>query len=196
MIAALEGSEWSAARPGYTLPRERHGTHFTGGWVGPRAGLDRRKISSPPRFYPAPSSPRSVAIPTELPGPPAPHINAWHIPIAVYTDSTCRWWTVRLLETCRGFSWFQTFAVFWILYVFFWVFPRRLIVVCRLFRTPYLFHLHRLDMKYEVYFILLDMKYEVYFILHIQPTKMEQIEFSETSAYNNQTPGKYPKEYI
>ena len=46
-----------------------------------------------------------------------------------------------------------------------------------------LFHLHRLDMKYEV-------------TLHIQPMKMEQIECSETSAYNNQTPGKYPKEYI
>jgi len=26
--------------------------------------------------------------------------------------------------------------------------------------------------------------------------KMEQIECSETSAYNTQTPGKYPKEYI
>ena len=26
--------------------------------------------------------------------------------------------------------------------------------------------------------------------------KMEQIECSETSAYNNQTTGKYPKEYI
>ena len=26
--------------------------------------------------------------------------------------------------------------------------------------------------------------------------KMELIECSETSAYNNQTPGKYPKEYI
>jgi len=26
--------------------------------------------------------------------------------------------------------------------------------------------------------------------------KMEQIERYETSAYNNQTPGKYPKEYI
>jgi len=26
--------------------------------------------------------------------------------------------------------------------------------------------------------------------------KMEQIECSETSAYNNQTQGKYPKEYI
>ena len=48
------------------------------------------------------------------------------------------------------YSWFQTFAVFWILYVFFWVFPRRLIVVCRRFGTLYLFHLHRLDMKYFI----------------------------------------------
>ena len=30
----------------------------------------------------------------------------------------------------------------------------------------------------------------------IQPLKMEPIEGSETSAYNNQTPGKHPKEYI
>jgi len=29
-------------------PQERLGTHFTGGWVVPTAGLDRRKISSPP----------------------------------------------------------------------------------------------------------------------------------------------------
>ena len=37
-----------------------------------------------------------------------------------------------------------------------------------------------------------------YFIPHIQPLKMELIECSETSAYCNfnQTPGKYPKEYI
>jgi len=43
MIATLEVGEWSAACPGRTLPRERPGTHFTGGWVGPRAGLDGRK---------------------------------------------------------------------------------------------------------------------------------------------------------
>ena len=30
----------------------------------------------------------------------------------------------------------------------------------------------------------------------IQPLKMELIECSETSANHNQTPGKYPKEYI
>ena len=36
--------------------------------MGPRAGLDGRKISSPPGFDPGPSSPWSVAIPTELPG--------------------------------------------------------------------------------------------------------------------------------
>ena len=29
--------------------------------------------------------------------------------------------------------------------------------------------------------------------VHIQPLKMEQIKCSETSAFNNQTPGKYPK---
>ena len=38
--------------------------------MGPRAGLDGRKISSPPGFDPGPSSPgSSVAIPTDLPGP-------------------------------------------------------------------------------------------------------------------------------
>jgi len=57
MTAALEGDEWSAARPSCTLPRERSGTPFTGGWVGPRADLDRRKISSPPGFDPRLSSP-------------------------------------------------------------------------------------------------------------------------------------------
>jgi len=47
--------------------------------VGPTAGLDGRKISSPPGFDPGPSSTYSVAIPTELPGPPSgegPYLNA------------------------------------------------------------------------------------------------------------------------
>jgi hypothetical protein len=36
-----------------TLPRERAGTHFTGGWVGPRAGQDRwGKLCLPPGFDP------------------------------------------------------------------------------------------------------------------------------------------------
>ena len=37
--------------------------------MGPRAGVDGRKISSPPGLDPGPSNPKSVAIPTELPGP-------------------------------------------------------------------------------------------------------------------------------
>jgi len=36
--------------------RERPGTHCIGGWVGPRAGLDGLKISSPSGFDPGPSS--------------------------------------------------------------------------------------------------------------------------------------------
>jgi hypothetical protein len=44
------GGEWSASRPGRALPpgERTPGTHCTGGWVGPRAGLDtevRGKIS-------------------------------------------------------------------------------------------------------------------------------------------------------
>jgi hypothetical protein len=57
MTVALERGEWSAARPGHTYPRERPGTHFTGGWVGPRAGLDGQKVLPPPGFDPGPSSP-------------------------------------------------------------------------------------------------------------------------------------------
>jgi hypothetical protein len=33
---ALVGGEWSNSRPGRFIP----GTHWIGGWVGPRAGLD------------------------------------------------------------------------------------------------------------------------------------------------------------
>jgi hypothetical protein len=42
MTSALDGGEWSASRPGRTIPLEKGtpGTHCTGGWVGPRAGLD------------------------------------------------------------------------------------------------------------------------------------------------------------
>ena len=39
--------------------------------------------------------------------------------------------------------WFQTFAVFWMLYAFFWVIPWRLNFICRRFGTLCLFHLHR-----------------------------------------------------
>ena len=39
--------------------------------------------------------------------------------------------------------WFQTFVLFWMLYAFFWVIPRRLNFICRRFGTLCLFHLHR-----------------------------------------------------
>jgi len=69
MTAALEGDEWSAARPGRTLPPGKTRYPFYRRLGGPRAGLDGRKISSPPGFDPGSSNLLSVAIPTELPGP-------------------------------------------------------------------------------------------------------------------------------
>jgi hypothetical protein len=48
LTSALDGAEWSASRPGHFTPKERApGTHWIGGWVGPRAVLDvvvKRKI--------------------------------------------------------------------------------------------------------------------------------------------------------
>jgi hypothetical protein len=53
LTSALDGDEWLASRPGRFTPREKTpGTHWIGGWVGPRAVLDavvKRKIPSPRR---------------------------------------------------------------------------------------------------------------------------------------------------
>jgi hypothetical protein len=50
--------------------RERLGTHCTGGWVDPGAGLDVCEKSRPHRdSVPEPSIPKPVAVPTELSRP-------------------------------------------------------------------------------------------------------------------------------
>ena len=97
MTAALEVGEWSAVRPAALYPRERIGTHFTGGWVGPKAGLDGRKISSQPGFDPEPSSRSSVCIPTELPGPQCTYLWAKLIHRQVQmSDALRQKWRCRL----------------------------------------------------------------------------------------------------
>jgi hypothetical protein len=53
MTSALDGGEWSDSRAGRFTPKETaSATHWMGGWVSPRAGLDavvKRKIPSPYR---------------------------------------------------------------------------------------------------------------------------------------------------
>jgi hypothetical protein len=53
LTSALDGSEWSVSHAGRLTSTERSaGTHWIGGWVGPRVGLDavvKRKIPSPSR---------------------------------------------------------------------------------------------------------------------------------------------------
>ena len=65
MTAALEGGEWSAARPGRTLP----GTHFTGDWGAPGPVWAGGKSRPHRNWIPDRPARSSVAIPTELPGP-------------------------------------------------------------------------------------------------------------------------------
>jgi hypothetical protein len=74
-------------------------------------------------------------------------------------------------------SWFQTFAVFWMLYSFFWVIPRLLNFMCQRFRT--LFHIHR-RCKHSSCVHRLWSWNRVFW----------------TSAHKIQTPGNHPKERI
>ena len=48
MTTALEGVRGQLHAPAALYPRERTDTHCTGGWVGPRAGLDSCGKSRPP----------------------------------------------------------------------------------------------------------------------------------------------------
>jgi hypothetical protein len=58
MTSALDEGGWSTSRLGRLYPREKPVTYRTGGWVGPRAGLDRCRKSRPHRdSIPGPSSP-------------------------------------------------------------------------------------------------------------------------------------------
>jgi len=57
LTSTLDGGRWSAARPGRLTPGDKDpGTHWIGGWVGPRAGLDavakRKKALSLPGIEP------------------------------------------------------------------------------------------------------------------------------------------------
>ena len=54
----LKGVRGQRHAPAAIYPQERPGTHCTGGWVGPRAGLDRCGKSGPHRdLIPGPFSP-------------------------------------------------------------------------------------------------------------------------------------------
>jgi hypothetical protein len=73
LTSTLPGSEWTVSRPGRFTHVERDtGTHWIGGWVDPRAGMDdveKRKIFDHTRTRTPThrsSSPLPVAIPSTL----------------------------------------------------------------------------------------------------------------------------------
>ena len=67
--SAVEGVEGSASRPDRTLPPGKTRYPLCRRVGGPQAREGRRKISPHRDSIPGPSSPQSVAIQTELPGP-------------------------------------------------------------------------------------------------------------------------------
>jgi hypothetical protein len=81
LTSVLDGGEWSASHPCRFTPGERFpGTHWIGGWVGPRAGLDgtkKRKIFCSCRKSNPDRSPRNPSLYRLI--YPGPHIsnNIW-----------------------------------------------------------------------------------------------------------------------
>jgi hypothetical protein len=47
LTSALDKGGWSTPRAGHFTPRERPCTYCTGGWVGPRAGLEGAENIAP-----------------------------------------------------------------------------------------------------------------------------------------------------
>ena len=66
MTTALEGVSGRRHAPAVLYPRERPGTHCTGGWVGPRTGLDGRKISPYRDYYVHVQTHNHLTTPTKL----------------------------------------------------------------------------------------------------------------------------------
>jgi hypothetical protein len=68
LTSALDGGEWSGSHPGRFIPGEiATGTHWMGGWVGPRAGLDAvEKRKSFARAGNRTPTIQPAVIPTEL----------------------------------------------------------------------------------------------------------------------------------
>ena len=87
LTSALDGSGWLTPRSGRFIPGKRPDTHFVGGWVGPRAGLDEYgKILSHRDSISGPSSLQRVSIPTDL------------------SRSTFKYNTILIQGRCKGFS--------------------------------------------------------------------------------------------
>jgi hypothetical protein len=123
----------------------------------------------------------------------------------------------RSAKSILKYSWFQTFAVFWMFCAFFWVILRCLNFICRRFGTLCLFNLHRqvgvewlgwrnigviirekigLKIARAKYFpVWMPQHFSNIVILH-PPAYKDGTECSETSAYKIQPPENYPEESI
>jgi len=78
------------------------------------------------------------------------HYQIWHFKKIYVPPTQCIYVLYGSDRKQSDYSLFQTFAVFRMLYAFFWVIPRRLNFICRRFGTHCLFHLHRqVGVKYD-----------------------------------------------
>jgi hypothetical protein len=83
-------------------------------------------------------------------------------------------------STVCSFSWFQTFSVFWILCLFFWVF-----LFYRRFGTLCQVHLQRLDVEYEVYSTTCFKRWNWQWVPKRRQTTIWRRGNTQNNRYNN-----------
>jgi hypothetical protein len=82
--SVLDGGEYSASRPSLFTPGETDtGTHWIGGWVGPRVGLE--------------AVDKSLVLSGIEPGPPSPYLHRLHLQgtIANYAGTSVNVWGTK-----------------------------------------------------------------------------------------------------
>jgi hypothetical protein len=100
LASALAGGEWSASRPGRFTPRERApGTHWIGGSLNPRAGLD------------AAGKGKILHCRESNPGSPAHSPSLYRLPETVARDGKFRPWIFTVCFT----SFYVSLLVRWVM---------------------------------------------------------------------------------
>ena len=80
--------------------------------------------------------------------------------------------------------------IVYLFYVFFWVFPRRPIVVCRRFGTLYQFHLQGLEVKYTSYFTSSPWRWKLYRVPKRRQTTIGRRGNTQKNTYKIQNTAK------
>jgi hypothetical protein len=182
LTSAVDGNEWSASRPGPFTAREIvPGTHWIGGWVGPRAGVDtvvKRKIPSS-RWESNPRTPIVQPIAQRYTDWAIMTLNVWIHPVLLSFLLIAIPWNhiLKIVRATGSCSVMCTVLMFCFVNLFFFFTDRRIGVLPNFFLCP-----HYPIFNARILKIQAILKTSV--ISQDHPSVPLYIDFSSVSIYN------------